>query len=146
MISMKTLWWQPLYLVQFRSVQPLSHVRLFATPWTAARQASHQLPEYIQTHIHRVSDAIQSSHPLSSPSLALNLSQHQSLPKSQLFAWGGQSARTSALASVLPMNIQGWFPLGLTDLISLLSEGLSRVFSSTTVQKHQFLGSVFFIV
>ena len=58
--------------------------------------------------------------------------------KSQLFASGGQSIGTSASASVLPMNIQGWYPLGLTGLISLLSKGLSGVFSSTTVQKHQF--------
>ena len=57
---------------------------------------------------------------------------------SQLFTSGGQSTGASASASVLPMNIQGWLPLGLTDLMSLLSKGLSRVFSSTTVQKHQF--------
>ena len=64
------------------SVQSLSCVQLFATPWTAGRQASlyHQLPELAQTHVHRVSDAIQPSHPLSSPSLpALNLSQHEGL-------------------------------------------------------------------
>ena len=57
----------------------------------------------------------------------------ESFPMSWLFASGGQIIGTSALASVLPMNIQGWFPLGLTSLISLLSKGLSRVFSSTTV-------------
>ena len=61
-----------------------------------------------------------------------------SFPMSQLFASGGQSIGASALASVLPMNIQGWFPLELTGLISLQSKGLSRVFSSTTIQKHQF--------
>ena len=59
---------------------------------------------------------------------------------SWLFELGGQSSGASASASVLPMNIQGWFPLGLTGLI-LLSKGLSRVFSITTVQKHQFLGA-----
>ena len=64
-----------------------------------------------------------------------------SFPMSQLFASGGRSIRVSALASVLPMNIQDWSPLGLTGLISLLSSGLSRVFSDTTVQKHQFLGT-----
>ena len=58
---------------------------------------------------------------------------------SQLFSWGGQSIGASALASVLPMNIQDWFPLGLTSLISLQSKGLLRVFSNTSVQKHQFL-------
>ena len=61
-----------------------------------------------------------------------------SFPVSQLFASGGQII--GALASVLSMNIQGWFPLGFTSLISLLSKGLSRVFSSTTAQKHQFFG------
>ena len=69
---------------QFSSVRSLSHLQLFATPWTAARQASvhHQLPEFTQTHVHWVGDAIQPSHPLSSPSLpALNLSQHQGLFK-----------------------------------------------------------------
>ena len=61
-----------------------------------------------------------------------------SFPMSQFFESGDQSIGVSASASVLPMNIQGWFPLGLTALISLLSKGLSRVFSNTTVQKHQF--------
>ena len=64
-----------------------------------------------------------------------------SFPVSWSFTSGGQSIRASALASVLPVNIQGWFPLGLTGLISLLSKGLSRVFSSTTVRKHQFFGA-----
>ena len=64
-----------------------------------------------------------------------------SLPMSQLFTSGGQRIGVSALASVLPMNIQGWFPLGLTSVISLLSNGLSRVFSSTTIWKHQFFSA-----
>ena len=63
--------------------------------------------------------------------------------KNRLFASGGQSIGTSASASVLPMNIQGWYPLGLTGLISLLSKGLSRVFTSTTFQKHQFFNTQF---
>ena len=72
----------------------------------------HQLPEFTQTHVHRVSDAIQPSHPLSSPSPpAHNPSQHQNFPMSQLFAWGGQSTGVSALASVLAMNTQDWYPL-----------------------------------
>ena len=71
----------------------------------------YQLPELAQTHVHRVGDAIQPSHPLSSPSPALNLSQHQGL-----FTSGGLSIGAPASASVLPMNIQDWFPLGLTDL------------------------------
>ena len=62
-------------------------------------------------------------------------------PMSQFFTSGGQSIGVSALASVLPMNIQDWFPLGLTGLISLLSKGLSKIFSNTTIQKHQFLGA-----
>ena len=65
----------------------------------------------------------------------------ESLPMSQLSTSGGQSIRVSASASVLPMNIQDRFPLGWTGWISLQSKGLSRVFSNTTVQKHQFLGA-----
>ena len=123
-------------------VQSLTPVRLSATPWIAARQASlvhHQLPEFTQTHVHQVSDAIQPSHPLLSPSpSACNLSQHQGL-----FQWvspSHQVAKTSASTSVPPMDIQGWFSLGLTRLFSLQFKGLSRVFSSTIVQKPQFLG------
>ena len=102
----------------------------------------HQLPEFTQTHVHRVGDAIQPSHPLSSPSPpAPNPSQHQSFPMSKLFAWGGQSIGVSALASVLPKNTQDWSPLGWTGWISLQSKGLSRVFSNTRVQKHQFFGA-----
>ena len=65
--------------VQFSTVQSLSHVRLFATPWTPGPPVHHQLPQFTQTHVHRISDAIQPSHPLSSPSPAPNRSQHQSL-------------------------------------------------------------------
>ena len=65
----------------------------------------------------------------------------ESFPMSQLFAWGGQSIGVSASASVLPMNTQDWSPLGWTGWISLQSKGLSRVFSNTTVQKHQFFGA-----
>ena len=96
----------------------------------------HQLPEFTQTQVHRVGDAVQPSHPLSSPSPpAPNPSQHQSFPMSQLFAWGGQSIGVSALTSVLPKNIQDWSPLEWTGWISLESKGFSRVFSNTTVQK-----------
>ena len=63
-------------------------------------------------------------------------------PMSQLFAWGGQSIGVSASVSALPMNIQSWFPLGLTGLISLLSKGLSRSFSSTRVWRHHFFDSL----
>ena len=64
-----------------------------------------------------------------------------SFPMSQLFTWGGQSIGVSVSASVLPMNTQDWSPLGWTGWISLQSKGFSRVFSSTTVQKHQFFGA-----
>ena len=101
----------------------------------------HQLLESTQTHVRWVGDAIQPSHPLSSPSSpSLNLSQHQGLPMSQLFTSGGQSTGVSASTSVLPMNTQDWSPVGWTGWFSLQSKGLSRVFSSTTVQKHQFFG------
>ena len=70
-----------------------------------------------------------------------SFSASRSFPMSQFFASGGQSIGVSASASVLPMNIQDWFPLGLTSLISSQSKGLSRVFSNTTVQKHQFFGT-----
>ena len=102
----------------------------------------HQPPEFTQTHVHRVCDAIQPSHPLSSPSPpAPNPSQHQGIfPMSQLFIWSGQSIGISASASVLPMNTQDW-SVGWTGWISLQSKGLSRVFSNTTVQKHKFFGA-----
>ena len=126
-------------------VQLLSHVRLFANPWITACQAlpvHHQLPESTQTHVHGVSGAIQPSHPLSSPSPpAPNLPASESFPMSQLFTWGGQSIGGSALASFLPMNTQDWSPLEWTGWISLQTKGLSRVFSNTTVQKHQFFGA-----
>ena len=101
------------------------------------------LLEFAQTHVHQVGGAIQPSHPLLCPSPpAFNLSQHQGLfLMNQLFTLGGQSIGASASASVLPMNIQSLFPLGLTSLMSLQSKGLSRVFSNTTVQKHQFFGA-----
>ena len=69
-----------------------------------------------------------------------SLPTSESFPMSQLFAWGGQSTRVSALTSVLPKNTQNWSPLGWTGWISLQSKGLSRVFSNTTIQKHQFFG------
>ena len=103
----------------------------------------HQLPEFTQTHAHQVGDAIQPSHPLSSPSPpAPNPSQHQ-----DLFQWVNSShevAGVSASASVLPVlpiNTQNLSPLGWTGWISLQSKGLSRVSSNTTVQKHQFFGA-----
>ena len=101
---------------------------------TPGSSVLHYLLELAQSHVHWVCDAIHPSHPLSPPSPpALNLSQHQDLSNDRLFISSGQSIGASASGSVLPMNIQGWFPLGLTGLISLLSKGLLRVFSSTAV-------------
>ena len=103
----------------------------------------HHLPEFTQTRVHRVNDAIQPSHPRLSPSPpAPNPSQHQeSFPMSQLFSWSGQSTGASASASFLPRKSQGWSPLEWTAWISSQSKGLSRVFSNTTVQKHQFFST-----
>ena len=97
----------------------------------------HPLLELAQTHVHRDGDAIQPSLPLSFSSPPAS----GSFPMIKFFASGGQSIGVSASASVLPVNIQDWFPLGWTGWISLLSKGLSRVFSNTTVQKHQFFGT-----
>ena len=126
-------------------VQSLSHVWLFATPWTAACQASLSftvsqsllklmsiesvMPSTISLSVIPFSSCLQ-SFPASG-----------SFQMSQLFTSGGQRIGVSASASVLPMNIQGWFPLGLTVLISLLPKGLSKVSSTTTVRKHQFFGA-----
>ena len=112
------------------------------TPWTAACQAS--LSFTVSWSLLRLM-SIQWCHPTISSSVAPYFSCPQSfpasgsLPKSRLFASGGQIIGASA--SVLPINIQYWFPLGLTHLISLLSKGLSGVFSSTTIQRHQFSGA-----
>ena len=129
----------------FSSVQSLTHVRLFAIPWTAACQASlsisnsWSLPKLMSIESVMPSNHLIPCRPLlhlSSifPSIRVFLNE-------QLFVSDGQSIRALASASVLSMNIQDWFPLGWTGLISLLSKGLSRVFSNTTVQKHQFFGT-----
>ena len=102
----------------------------------------HHLPEFTQTHVHRVGDVIQPSHPVVPfSSCPQSLPASGSFPMSQLFAWGGQSIGVSASASVLPKNTQDWSSLGWTGWISLQSKGLSTVFSNTTVQKHQFFSA-----
>ena len=102
----------------------------------------HHLPEFTQTHIHQVHDAIQPIHPGSSLLLLpLILPNIRVFPMSQLFTWGGQSTGASALVSFLPKESQGWSPSEWTGWISLQSKGLSRVFSNTTVQKHQFFSA-----
>ena len=107
------------------------------------RPPCHQLLDFTQTQVHWVGDAIQpfSSSVISFFSHLQSFPPLGSFPMSQLFTSSGQSIGVSASASVLPMNIQDWFPLGWTVWISLQSQGLSRVFSNTTVQKHQFFGA-----
>ena len=130
------------------SVQLSSVAQLCVTLWdpmecsTPGFPVHHQLPEVLQTLVHWVGDAIQPSHPLSSPSPpAFKLSQNRYFPMSQFFASDDQTIGVSASASVLSMNIKDWFPLEWTNWISLQSKGLSRVFSNTTVQKHQFFSA-----
>ena len=110
---------------------------------TPSLPVHHQLPEFTQTHVHWIGDAIQPSHPLVVPfsSCPQSLPASESFQMGQLFASGGQSTGVSASTSVLPMNTQDWSPLGWTGWISLKSKGLSKVFSNTTVQKHQFFGT-----
>ena len=127
-------------------VQPLTHVQLFATPWTAAHfPVLHHLPSLLRlmsTESVMPSKHLILCHPLSLlPSI---FPSSGSFLMSWLFTSGGQSTGASASASVLPMNIQGWFPIGLTGLISLLSKGLSKIFSNTTVRKHHFYGFYFY--
>ena len=128
-----------------QSVQSLSCIWLFATPWTAALQAS--LSYTISQSLLRLSPLSQWCHVTFLSSASPFSSRLQSFPASgsfpvsQLFTSGGQRIGASASALMLPMNIQGWFPLGLNGLISFLSKGLSSVFSSTTVQKHQFFNT-----
>ena len=117
-------------------------VQIFATLWTAAWQAS--LSFTISLNLLKfvsIDSMMPSNHFILCHHLFFLLSilpASGSFPVSELFTSGGQSIGASASASVLPMNIQAWFPLGLIGLISLLSKGLSRVFSSITVWKHQF--------
>ena len=126
-------------------------VQLFATAWTAARQASLSNLGVGTPRVFSSSCLLsQWCHPTISSSVIpfsscpQSLPASESFPMSQLFAWGGRSIGVSTLASVLPMNTQDWSPLGWTGWIFLQSKGLSRVFSNTTVQKHQFFGAQLF--
>ena len=127
------------------SVQSPSQVRLYATPWIAARQASLSITNSRSSlKLMSIESVMPSSHlilciPFSSCFQSLLASG--SFPMSQLFTWGGQSIGVSALASVLPMNTQDWSSLRWTGWTSFQSKGLSRVFSNTTVQKHQFFST-----
>ena len=132
-------------VVQFSSLHLLSRVRLFATPWIAVGQVSltitnsQSLPKLMSIELVMPSSHIYSVVPLSSCPQFLPASG--SFPMSQFFSPGGQSIGVSASASVLLMNTQDWSPLGWTGWISSQSNGLSRVFSNTTVQKHQFFST-----
>ena len=134
--------WLVIY-VHISSVQLLSHARL-CNPMdrsTPGLPVLHQLPELAQTHVHRVGDAIQPSHPLSSPSPAFNLSQHRVFSNKSVLhiRW---PKYWSFSFSISPSNkYSGLISFRWTALISLQSKGLSRVFSITTVQKHPFFGT-----
>ena len=125
----------------FSSVQSLSRVRLFVTPWTAAHHASlsitnsRSLPKFMSIESVMPSNHFILCHPLLLPSI---FRASGSFQMSQLFTSGGQSIEVSASTSVLPMNTQDWSPLGWTGWISLQSKGLSSIFSNTTVQKHPY--------
>ena len=109
----------------------------------------HHLPKFAEVCVHCIGDAIQPSHPLtfSPPSALLRpLPSNRTFPMSQLFASDNQKTGISASASVLPRSIRGWSLLRLTGLISLLSKGLSGVFSSTILRRHQFFGAWVFPV
>ena len=135
------------HLFQFSSVQSLSQVQLFATPWTAACQLP--CPPPTPGTCSKTFPVSPWFHPTRSSSVVpffsclQSFSASRSFLRSQFFSLGSQNSGVSASASILPMNIQDWFPLGQTGLISLQSKGLSRVFFNTTVQKHQFLALSF---
>ena len=135
--------------VQFGSVDSVRHVWLFATPWTAADQASLSFTiSQSLLKLTSIESMMPSNHliiccPFSSCLQSFPASG--SFPMSRFFASGGQRIGASASASVLPMNIQDWFPLGLISLTSLISKELSRVLSSTIVQKHQFFSAQSFL-
>ena len=124
----------------FQSCQTLCDSMNLSTPGLPVH---HQLSEFTQIHVHWAGDAIQLSHPLSSPyPPTCNLSQHQGFSSESTVPIDDQNIGASGSASVLPVNIQGWFPLRWTGLIFLLSKGLSGVLSSTIVQRHRFFGAL----
>ena len=137
--------WTSFHFLTSSSVQSLSHVRLFATPWTTALQASLSITNSQSlSKLTSIESVMPSNHLILCcllfllPSIFPNI---RVFSNESVLPIGDQSTGVSTLASVLPMNIQDWFPLGWTALISLKSKELSRVFSNTTVQKHQFFGA-----
>ena len=134
------------FLPRSSSVQLLSHVRLLVTPWIAARQSSLSfIISWSLLKVMSIESVMLSNHPILCHPLLLLPSIFPSIRV--FFQWVSSSYQVakvlgvSASSSVLPMNIQDWFPLGLTGLISLQSKGLSRVFSNTAVWKHLFFGT-----
>ena len=132
-------------IIIISSVQLLSHVQLFVTPWTAACQASLSITNsWNLLKLMSIESVMPSSHLIFCHSLLLLPSIFPSIrvfSNESTLPSVGQSTEVSASASVLPVNIQDWFPLRLTGWISLQSKGLSRVYSNTIVQKHQFFGA-----
>ena len=130
---------------QFSSVQSLSRVRLFATPWTAAHQASLSITNSQRLlKLMSIELVMPSNHLILCCSLLLLPSIFPSIrvfSNESVLHIRWPNIGVSVLASVFPMNIQDWFPLGWTGWISLQSKGLSRVFFNTTVQKHQFFST-----
>ena len=134
-----------LELIMLQSVQSLSCVRFFATPWIAARQAFLSITNsWSSLKFMSIESVMPSSHLIFCRPLLLLTPIPPSIrvfPMSQLFTSGSKSIGVSASTLVLPMNTQDWSSFGWTGWISLQSKGLSRVFSNTTVQKHQFFGA-----
>ena len=132
-------------ITQFSSVQSLSPVQLFATPWTAAHQTSLSITNSQSLlKLMSIESVMPSKHLILCIPFSSHLQSFQasgSFPLNQFFTSGGQSIGASNSALVLPMNLQYCLPLGLTGLISLQYKGLLRVFPNTTVQKHQFFGA-----
>ena len=141
-----TNWESSTDIYQFSSVQLLSHVRLFVTPWKPGLPVHHQSQSLLK--LMSTKSVMPSNHlilccpllPLSSSFPSIRIFSNESV----LHIRWPKYWRASASASVLPMNIQDWFPLGWTGWISLQSKELSRVFSNTTVQKHQFFNTAFY--
>ena len=137
--------WNTGHNVAVTAVQLLTHVQVFAGPWTGARQASlsftisQGLLRFLSIELVMLSNHLILCHPLLLlPSIFPSI-RGKTFPMSLLFTSGGQSF--GALASASSMGIQGWFPLGWTSWISLQSKGLARVFSNTTIRKHQFFSA-----
>ena len=130
------VWHQATPIVQFSSVTQScpTHCKPMDCS-TLGFPVHHQLLELTQTHVHWVGDAIQASSVLPFSSHLQSFPASGCFQMSQFFASGSQGIRVSASASVLPMNIQDWFPLRWTGWVSLQSKGLSRVFSNTTVHR-----------